>query len=251
MNLRHDGRVAVVTGAANGIGRGVAQMLADGGATVALLDADPAVAQVAQEVGAALGCEADVTDERSVAAAFGRVREQLGGVAILVNCAGVVHRRDGRKVATAELELAAWRWVLDVNLTGVFLCARAALDDMRAAGWGRIVSISSQGGRTGGVFSSVDYGASKAGVIGLSRTLAAEVGPHGITVNCVAPGRVETAMTAYASEQAQNDAYLSALPVPRMARVEEVAAAVAFLSSELAGYVTGATLDVNGGGFMA
>ena len=131
-----------------------------------------------------------------------------------MNCAGIVLRTDGNKLGIRDIEPEAWRRSLDVNLTSVFLCARAVIPIMETRAWGRIVTISSQGGRTGGAFSSVDYGAAKAGVIGFSRTLAMEVGTHGITVNCVAPGRVKSPMTAHGAEQAQNETFLARLPSP-------------------------------------
>lgn len=252
---RHEGRVAAITGGSGGIGRAIAGELCRHGARIALLDVDPGVVEVARtfdtDDDAVTGHRIDVADPDSVDCAFAGVRSAHGALHILVNCAGIVLRREGRKVSAIEMTPQEWQRTIDVNLTGVFLCSRAAVPMMREAGWGRIVSLSSQGGRTGGVFSSVDYGASKAGVIGLSRTLALEVGRYGVTVNCIAPGRVSTAMTEYESERDQNDAWLATLPVPRMATPDEIAAAVSFLTSAQAGYVTGATLDVNGGGFMA
>jgi 3-oxoacyl-[acyl-carrier protein] reductase len=248
-------RVAAITGGAGAIGQAVARAIATTGVSVALLDANPTVGDLAAQFGIeghrVTGHVTDVADPASVAAAFAEVCDTHGGVHILVNCAGIVLRRDGAKVPAADMTFDEWRKTIDVNLTGVFLCVRAALPSMREARWGRIITISSQGGRTGGVFSSVDYGASKAGVIGLSRTLATEVGRDGVTVNCVAPGRVESKMTSYEGEQQQQDAWIAGLPVPRLASTEDVAAAIVFLSSEAAGYITGATLDINGGGFMA
>ncbi len=255
MSLSHHGHVAVITGGAGGIGRAIAAELARRGAHVALLDTDPGVVELADAggfgSGLATGHQADVSDPRSVASAIRAVLDQHGHADILVNCAGVVVRRGGRKIAAADLTLEEWQRGIDVNLTGVFLCSRAVLPSMISGGWGRIITLSSQGGRTGGAFSSVEYGAAKAGVIGFSRTLATEVGRYGVTVNCLAPGRVATAMTDNPHEYAQNDVWIARLPIPRMGTPEEVAVAVAFLTSDGAGYITGTTIDINGGGFMA
>jgi 3-oxoacyl-[acyl-carrier protein] reductase len=251
----HAGRVAVITGGAGGIGRAVAAELARRGARIALLDSNPDVLSVTHELtlasGEATGHCANVADPDSVSRAIEEVLAAHHSADILVNCAGIVVRRDNRKIPAAEMTIAEWQRGIDVNLTGVFLCARAVLPAMKAANWGRIITLSSQGGRTGGVFSSVDYGAAKAGVIGFSRTLATEVGKFGVTVNCLAPGRVSTSMTGNPLESAQNDAWIAGLPIPRMGTAGEVASAVAFLSTDAAGYITGTTIDINGGGFMA
>ena len=197
------------------------------------------------------GVAVDVTDQQSVETAVAQVVARYDRVDILVNCAGMVLRSEGKKLGIRDIALEAWQRSLDVNLTSVFLCARAVIPIMERHFWGRIVTISSQGGRTGGAFSSVDYGAAKAGVIGLSRTLAVEVGPLGITVNCVAPGRVKSPMTGHEAEQTQSETFLARLPIPRMAEASEIAATVSHLCSTEAGYITGATIDINGGGFMA
>jgi 3-oxoacyl-[acyl-carrier protein] reductase len=251
----HTGRVAVITGGAGGIGRAVAAELARRGARIALLDSDPDVLAITHEAtfasGTATGHCTNVADPDSVSRAIDEVLAAHHGADILVNCAGIVVRRNGKKIPAAEMTVAEWQRGIDVNLTGVFLCARAVLPAMKAARWGRIITLSSQGGRTGGAFSSVDYGAAKAGVIGFSRTLATEVGQFGVTVNCLAPGRVSTSMTDNPLETAQNDAWIAGLPIPRMGTPDEVAFAVAFLSTDAAGYITGTTMDINGGGFMA
>ncbi len=251
----HVGRVAVITGGAGGIGRAVAAELARRGARIALLDSDPGVLAISRDPAfasrAATGHWTNVADPDSVSRAIDEVLAAHHGADILVNCAGIVVRRDGRKIPAAGMTVAEWQRGIDVNLTGVFLCARAVLPAMKAANWGRIITLSSQGGRTGGSFSSVDYGAAKAGVIGFSRTLATEVGQFGVTVNCLAPGRVSTSMTGNPLESARSDAWIAGLPIPRMGTPDEVASAVAFLSTDAAGYITGTTIDINGGGFMA
>ena len=250
----HDGRLAAVTGAARGIGLVVSQVLAEAGAAVAMLDIDEAVhSKAAQLCGAgfdAVGYVADVSDEEQVAQTFSSVAKR-GTILILVNNAGISLKPKGKRAGIEQLGLEQWRTVIDVNLTSAFLCSKAVIPGMRQAAWGRIINMSSQGGRTGGIFSSVDYAAAKAGVIGFSRTLAVELGNAGITVNCLAPGRVATDMAALSSEAALNDDYISRLPIPRMATADEIAQAILYLSSDAAGYTTGTSLDINGGGFMA
>jgi 3-oxoacyl-[acyl-carrier protein] reductase len=255
VNAGNQGRHALVTGGRQGIGLAVGQTFAQSGIRVTLLDIDPSVDDVAAEMssqGLAVGaCRADVADADDVAKAIHAARAQRGSVDILVNSAGITLKPGDTKARIEELALSQWRRVVDVNLTGVFLCCQAVVPGMRSNRWGRIITLSSQGGRTGGVFSSVDYSATKAGVIGFSRTLALELGPDGITVNCVAPGRVATPMASSPAEASLSLAFIGNLPIPRVAEPAEIAAAIAFLASDSAGYITGATLDINGGGFMA
>jgi 3-oxoacyl-[acyl-carrier protein] reductase len=142
-----------------------------------------------------------------------------------------------------------WRKVLDINLTGAFLCSKACLPIMREKGWGRIINIASQAGRTRSDIAGAHYAASKAGMMGLARALAGELGMAGITVNSIAPGRIMTPMAQEAGEAA-NTAYLARIPVGRLGTPDDVAAAVAFLVSDEAGFISGITLDVNGGAFM-
>jgi 3-oxoacyl-[acyl-carrier protein] reductase len=251
----HEHRVAVVTGAGRGIGLETAIQMAGSGARVAMLDLDSAVSERAKELRDrglhATGHQADVTDPEDINRVFQEVARQWGALHILVNNAGISIKPEGVKGGIEDITLHQWQKVLAVNLTGVFICSQAAVPYMRQAGWGRIISMSSQGGRTGGTFSSVDYSAAKSGVIGFSRTLAKEVGPSGITVNCIAPGRVATDMTSGQTEAKLNASHLAGLPIARMARTSEIAASILFLTTEEAGYITGATLDINGGGFMA
>lgn len=246
------GKVAVITGGQGDIGGAVAAELASRGADIALLDLAASGAGDQGELPASTTRHrADVTRLKEMEAAAAAIVDAHGGIDILVNSAGIVVRRDGARIPAAEMSAQEWRLGIEVNLTGVFNAIRAMLPHMLGRGWGRIVSVSSQGGRTGGRFSSLDYGAAKAGVIGLSRTLATEVGAEGITVNCVAPGRVASGMTANPLEAEQNRSWMATLPVGRMASVGEIATAIAFFCSPEAGYITGATLDVNGGGFMS
>jgi 3-oxoacyl-[acyl-carrier protein] reductase len=181
-----------------------------------------------------------------VAALVSDARAHFGSVDILVNNAGISPKHNGGKLSTVETPLDEWREVMRINLRGPFLLARACVPLMQERGWGRIVSISSLAGRTGSRFPSTSYAASKAGVIGLSRVLAEEVGRDGITVNCVAPGRIVTPMSNESGADVQRE-YAAKVPVGRLGLPEDIAAAVAFLASDAASNITGATLDVNGG----
>lgn len=197
---------------------------------------------------AAIAC--DVAREESVNRLVNETVERFGGVDILVNNAGISPKHEGRKTPVAETSAAEWQRVLDVNLSGAFLCSRACLAPMRRRRWGRIVNISSMAGRTKAEIAGAHYAASKAGMMGLARTLAAEVGRDGITVNCIAPGRIVTPMAEEVPAEV-NQTALARIPVGRLGTPEDVAAAVAFLASEQAGFISGVTLDVNGGAFMA
>ena len=242
-------RVAVVTGAFGGIGAAVVRALAEAGAHVALLDSRPAgsgaaaAAAVESRGRRAALIAADVASETSVESAFQEIRRRLGEPGILVNNAGITDDAILWRMSTAS-----WRRVLDVNLTGAFLMMRAAIPAMRAAGWGRIVnvaSINAERGKAG----QANYAASKAGLIALTRTAARELGPRGITVNAVAPGFIETAMTAALPEAVRRRA-VEESALGRLGRPEDVAAAIAFLCSEAAGHVTGQVLRVDGGQLM-
>lgn len=237
-------RVALVTGASRGIGRAIAQRLARDGFDVAVTystDAEGAERTVAEaraerEGARALALAADVRDVGAVESAFEQIEEQLGPVAVLVNNAGV--RRDGLAVRLSDQQ---WSETIDANLTGAFNCTRAALRGMMRERWGRVVMVSSVSGLHGNPGQSA-YGASKAGLIGLARTLAKEYARKGITVNSVAPGPVETAMTAGLMEK-----LIEEVPAGRAGTPAEIAAAVSFFASEEAAYITGAVLPVDGG----
>jgi 3-oxoacyl-[acyl-carrier protein] reductase len=236
------GKTALVTGASGGIGAEIARALHGAGATVALSGTrvEPLEA-LAAELGArahVLACNLSVAEE--VEALVKRAAEAMGSVDILVNNAGIT--KDGLVMRMSD---ADWQQVIDVNLTATFRLCRAAIRGMMKARWGRIVNISSVVGQTGNA-GQVNYAASKAGMVGMSKSLAAEVASRGITVNCVAPGFIETAMTGKLNE-AQRAGILGAVPAGRMGTPSEIAAAVLYLASAEAGYVTGATLHVNGG----
>lgn len=242
------GRIALVTGASQGIGRAVALELARNGATVGLAARNhEKLAETAAEIegtgGQAAVFAMDLASEESVKAGAKAVLERFGKVEILVNNAGIT--RDGLML---RMKRADWDDVLNANLTGAFLLSQALLSPMLKNRWGRIINLSSVVGRTGQA-GQVNYAASKAGLIGLTRSMARELASRGITVNAVAPGYIETPMTAVLDEK-QRTAMLAQIPLGRAGTAEEVALAVAFLASEAAGYITGHVLDVNGGMFM-
>jgi len=232
-----DGKVAVVTGAAGGIGSAVRAHLAGAGAVVIGLD------QVPDREGAGwLRC--DVSSPSQVEAAFQWVVDHHRRLDVLVNAAGISPKREGRRLDALETTPEEWGRIIDVNLSGVFFCSTAAARRMR--GGGAIVNIASVVASTYTGNSSAAYVASKAGVEGLTRALAIELLPLGIRVNAVAPGRVATPMTAAAAPEVHRRA-VAAIPLGRLAAPEEIAAAVLFLASDAASYVVGATLDVSGG----
>lgn len=219
-----EGGVALVTGGGRGIGRAIAQRLAEDGLTVVTLGRTRGDVQ------------ADVGDPASVESAFAQVREQYGPVLVLVNNAG--QRQDGLAI---RMKPEQWESVIDTNLNGAFHCIRRGLDDMLGARWGRIVNISSVVAERANP-GQANYGAAKAGMLSLTRTIAREMGRKGITCNAITPGVIETDMTTGVA-----DKLLAGVPAGRIGRPEEVAHAVSFLCSDGAAYVNGATLAVDGG----
>ena len=242
------GRIALVTGASQGIGRACALELARAGATLVLAARNEsklaeAVAEIEAAGGQATAFALDVASEDSIKSGAKAIIERFGKVEILVNNAGIT--RDGLMMAMKRPD---WDDVLGTNLTGAFLLTQALLRPMLKNRWGRIINISSVVGRTG-QGGQVNYAASKAGLIGLTRSLAREVASRGITVNAVAPGYIETPMTAVLDEK-QRSAMMATIPLGRAGTDLEIAQSVSFLASDAAGYITGHVLDVNGGMFM-
>jgi len=246
------GRVAVVTGGASGMGLAIGRRLARDGHRVALLDLDGDAAERAATDLRAAGTDAfaaavDVSDRTAVDDAITRVRSELGPVEIMVTSAGL-----DEFVSFTDLAPEGWDRVLAVNLTGTFHCIQAAVPDMIEGGWGRIVTISSSSAQSGAP-RMAHYVASKGGVIALTKALAVELGPHGITVNTIPPGAIDTPMSARARAEGNlPDLAVIAkmLPVRRVGTPEDVAAACAFLCSDDAGYITGQQINLNGGRYL-
>jgi 3-oxoacyl-[acyl-carrier protein] reductase len=242
------GRVALITGGARGIGRACALAFAAEGAAVAVADRDAAeAAQTAEAIDATGGrcapIAADVTDERDVARMVGETRDRLGGLDILVNNAGI-----GTSCPALELDLETWDEMVAANLTSVFLCSRAVMPGMVEQRYGRIINVSSQLALKGGV-EMAHYCAAKAGVLGLTKALARELAPYGVTVNAIAPGPVETEMLAVLSHE-WRETKRAEIPLGRFGRPDEIAPTAVLLASDDGGYYTGATLNVSGGDVM-
>ena len=239
-------RVALVTGGSRGIGRSIAQRLANDGIRVAInyvtneAAAAETVAAIKTSGGNAIAVRGDVGDEDAVTHLINQVGEQLGPVEILVNNAGIT--RDGLLMRMKPDE---WDVVIQTNLKSVYLCSRAVMRGMLRARWGRIINVSSVSGVYGNA-GQANYAAAKAGVIGFTKSLAKEVGSRGITVNAVAPGFIDTDMTAALGEDAASTA-VKQITLGRLGRPQEVASAVGYLASDDASYITGQTIVVDGG----
>jgi len=240
-----EGRRAVVTGAARGIGHAIAARLLDSGAAVALWDRDESAVRAAADALAARGTThaqvLDLTDAAAVAAAGDQTAAHLGGIEILVNNAGIA----GPNHPTWEYPVDEWRRVVEIDLVGVFLCCRALVPRMIEGGYGRVVNVASVAGKEGNPNASA-YSAAKAGVIALTKSLGKELTDHGVVVNCVTPAAVETDIFKQMS-QAHIDYMLSKIPMGRFGQPAEVAAMVAWLGSEDCSFTTGGVFDVTGG----
>lgn len=238
-------RVAFVTGASRGIGRACALSLAQSGARLVLAARDRArLEDVAKETGdGTLVVEMDQSEPDSIRDAFARAESDAGPIAILVNNAGIT-----RDSLAMRMTHDQWHEVIETNLTGAFLCCQQALRNMIQQRWGRIINMTSVVGEAGNA-GQANYSASKAGLIGLTRSLALEIASRNVTVNAVAPGLIDTDMTSALSEAARKQ-ILDRVPLKRPGTACDVAAAVRFLASEEAGYITGHVLDVNGGMYM-
>jgi NAD(P)-dependent dehydrogenase (short-subunit alcohol dehydrogenase family) len=244
--MSFEGRTALVTGAASGIGRATAELLCAAGAKVMLADINAQGALAAAEALRALGgkvgaCHVDVADQGSVAAMALETFETFGGLHVLVHSAGV-----GVERPLLDTTLEEWNRIIQINLTGTFLCAQAVARIMVAAGYGRIVLLASAAGLRGGTGRSA-YGASKGGVITLTKTMAVELAESGVTVNALAPGPIDTELVAAMHDDETRRAYKAVTPANRYGTTQEVAAAAAFLASDAASYVSGHVMSVDGG----
>ncbi len=241
-----EGKVAIVTGAANGIGRSICHLFAKEGARLALVDMDQealdrAVRDLQGQGTSAIGIAADVSEERDVKSAVGSTLKAYGAIDILVNCAGIC-----RMVPILEIDVAEWDRTMAVNLRSVFLFGREVFRHMKSAKAGKIVSIASAAGKIGGIAAGAHYSASKAGVMSFTKSLALQAAPYGINVNAVCPGPTKTEMTdAWGCET--NESFAAKIPFKAYGQPEDVAQAVLFLASDRARYITGEILDVNGG----
>ena len=241
------GRVALVTGAARGLGRAAAERLRADGARVAVnvrraAQGEALARDLGDDVLVLLG---DVSVAADVEAFVAAILARFGRLDILVNNAAAAWSTRFEKIGEEE-----WRRALDVNLTAPFLCTRAALPAMKAQGYGRVINLSSTAGKSVSTLGGAHYTASKAGLLGLTRAAAKELGPFGITVNAVCPGLIDTELTREHATEDELAAHARSFPIPRLGTAAEVADLIAFLASEAAGYITGASLDINGGDLM-
>lgn len=246
MNLNLAGKVVVVTGAARGIGSSIALEFAKEGAKVVVndvIEGIPVVEKIRSMDGASIFFNADVSNVEDVEKLFSQVLEVFGRVDILVNNAGVT-----RDALIHKMKVEDWDIVMDVNLKGAFLCSKMASEHMMRQSYGRIINISSVVGQMGNVGQS-NYASSKAGLIGLTKALALELAPYGITVNAIAPGFTKTEMTRKMPEKIAKR-FVERTPLGRMAEPEEIAYLTVFLASDLAKYITGQVIAVNGGLYM-
>ena len=245
-----EGKVAIVTGAGQGMGRAVAERLAAAGAIVSVndVDADSAdrTVSVLQKGGAeAVAVPGSVTSTQQVSDMLELTLSRFGRVHILINNAGVL-----RPTKVIDIEEDEWDFVVDVNLKGTYLCSRAVLPTMREIGWGRIVNFSSTAGKNVSTVGGAHYTAAKAGILGFTRHLAKEEASYGVTVNSVCPGLIDTEMVRTTIDDSRTKEYADSFPINRLGQPSEVAELVAFLASDRAAYITGASLDINGGDLM-
>ncbi len=248
-----NGRTALITGAASGIGMETAKWLKDAGVALILLDRSESVRDVAsslsQEGATAQAVVADLSDPSAVADASDRVLSLCGGVDILVNNAGVHPKANGRIASFEEIAIEDWELVFRVNVTAPFLLCQKLLPHMKRKGWGRVINMASRAGRAYSPRAGTHYSASKAALIGMTRKIAGDYAPFGITANCVAPGQIETPLARSSAAHVLLEAARK-IPAGRLGTVAEIASAVAYLASEGAGFVNGAVVDINGGETM-
>ncbi|GAX89017.1 SDR family oxidoreductase [Effusibacillus lacus] len=245
-------RVAIVTGAGRGIGKGIARGLASQGIHVVINDIDEKLAdQTSREIGEWTSTYvSDVSDYGAVSQMVADVVDRFGTIDIVVNNAGISPKKEGKKIPLHEMDAREWQQVMEVNLNGAFHLIRSAAPFMIQQQFGRIVNISSIAAKSYISVSGGHYAATKAGLIGLTKAAAGELAPYGITVNALAPGRIETEMMAEAGMGA-NQQILSQIASGKFGKPEDIAQAVEFLASEKASYITGAVLNIDGGWVMA
>lgn len=244
------GKIAIVTGCGQGMGRACAMRLAVSGASIVandinLVAAEKTASDLIALGAAAICCHGDITKKRDVDFLILTALQHFGGIHILVNNAGVL-----RPTKVIDIEEDEWDMVMAVNLKGTYLCSRAVLPAMRRSKWGRIVNFSSTAGKNHSTIGGAHYTAAKAGILGFSRHLAKEEAAHGITVNSVCPGLIQTEMVRNTISEQQSLQFAQSFPIRRLGRPDEVAELVAFLASDRAAYITGASLDINGGDLM-
>lgn len=247
--MRKSDRIALVTGGARGIGLEIVRQLAHDAAGVAVFDVkfdDPAWGEAGFFSTPVERFVVNVADEESVQRGVQAARDRFGSIDIVVNNAGISPTHNGLGLPVDEISIAEWTQVLGINLTGAFLITKHTIPAMKEKRWGRIINVSSQTARLVSSAVSAHYAASKAGILALTRTTALELGPFGATANSVAPGLTETAMMRNYSFES----YAQTVPLRRLGQPSDIAGAIAFLASDAASYITGATLDVNGGRFM-
>jgi NAD(P)-dependent dehydrogenase (short-subunit alcohol dehydrogenase family) len=245
--VEFQGKIALVTGAGQGIGRATAFALARGGADVIVNDINLDLAErTAQEIRAigsrAMAIQANVALEKEVEAMVARVVNEWGGIDILVNNAGT-----GRPMMVEDMDKSEWDRILDINLGGVFNCSRAVIPTMKSRGGGKIINIASLAGKTMSYHGGADYTASKAAVLGFTRHLAFELGPHGINVNAICPGVTMTPLVEAHSTLEMRESVKNRTPMRDLVKPEDIANAVIFLASKRARMITGSTVDVDGG----
>lgn len=242
-------RVAIVTGAGGDIGRSAAMALAAAGFTIIAADVDhdgtaATVDSIVAAGGVGSAAHLDVTDRDNTLEVV-EIAEAAGTVAVLINCAGNL-----MPTPVIDIPEPEWNRIIAVNLTGTFLCSQAVLHPMRTAGWGRIVNLSSTAGKNVSTVGGAHYTAAKAGVLGFTRHLAKEEAAHGITVNAVCPGLIDTKMVRNTITAERQQAYADSFPISRLGTADEVGQLIEFLASDRAAYITGASLDINGGDLM-
>jgi 3-oxoacyl-[acyl-carrier protein] reductase len=250
--MKLTGKVAIVTGGAGGIGGATIQFLANEGAKVVISDINGEEAKKLEESlskngVSALAVKTDIGSYQQVKELTQKALAVFGRIDILVNNAGMPSaKKEGKKINLWETSVEIWERLIDVDLNGYFYCCREIVPHMIPNGWGRIVNVSSQAARTGGQSAGADYTTAKAGVIGMTKSLAAEVGKYGITVNAVAPGRIDTPIIRIVPPEV-NAEFVKKTPLGRLGTAEDVAGTIMFLISDAASFITGATIDVNGG----